>query len=152
MPDAPLPASLLRMTPPALHRLLACLLLAGCTLVDQKTFAPAPEAKAEVPAQPAPPVKVDQRVPLVTIDFSGPPPQYEELLRYAVRAAETRDRNVQYDVVAMLPSAAAVADGQSDAAEVMRSIMLTGVPAARIHLGLRADPVLSGREVRVYVR
>ena len=34
------------MTPPALHRMLACLLLAGCALVDQKTFAPAPEAKA----------------------------------------------------------------------------------------------------------
>jgi hypothetical protein len=34
----------------------------------------------------------------------------------------------------------------------MRSIMLTGVPAARVHLGLRADPTLSGREVRVYVR
>ncbi len=141
------------MTPPALHRLLACLLLAGCALVDQRTFAPAPEAKADsAVAQPAPPVKLDQRVPLVTVDFSGPPPQYEELLRYAVRAAEMRDRDVQYDVVAMLPNAADAAQGQRDAAAVMRSIMLTGVPAARVHLGLRADPTLSGREVRVYVR
>jgi len=140
------------MTPPALHRVLACLLLAGCALVDQKTFAPAPEAKAESPAQPAPPVKLDARVPLVTVDFSGPPPQYEELLRYAVRAAETRDRDVQYDVVAMLPNATDAGAGQRDATMVMRSIMLAGVPAARIHLGLRADPTLSGREVRVYVR
>ena len=44
------------------------------------------------------------------------------------------------------------AQGQRDAATVMRSIMLAGVPAARIHLGLRADPALAGREVRVYVR
>ena len=141
------------MTPPALHRLLCCLLLAGCALVDQRTFAPAPEAKADsAMAQPAAAVKVDARVPLVTVDFSGPPPQYEELLRYAVRAAEMRDRDVHYDVVAMLPTASDAGPGQRDAAMLMRSIMLTGVPAARIHLGLRADPTLSGREVRVYVR
>jgi hypothetical protein len=135
-----------------LHRVFACFLLAGCALVDQKTFAPAPEAKAEAPAQPAAPVKVDTRVPLVTVDFSGAPPQYEELLRYAVRAAEMRDRDVQYDVVAMLPSASDAGEGQREAAMLMRSIMVAGVPAARIHLGLRADPTLSGREVRVYVR
>jgi len=140
------------MTPPALPRMLACFLLAGCALVDQKTFAPAPEAKAEAAPQPAAPVKVDSRLPLVTVDFSGPPPQYEELLRYAVRAAEMRDHDVQYDVVAMLPKAADAQQGQSDAATVMRSIMLAGVPAVRIHLGLRADPTLPGREVRVYVR
>ena len=133
--------------------MLACLLLAGCALVDQRTFAPAPEAKADsAQAQPPAAVKVDARVPLVTVDFSGTPPQYEELLRSAVRAAEMRDRDVQYDVVAMLPGAADAGAGQRDAAMVMRSIMLTGVPAARIHLGLRADPTLSGREVRVYVR
>ena len=141
------------MTPPALYRMLACLLLAGCALVDQRTFAPAPEAKADSTfAQPPAAVKVDARAPLVTVDFSGPPPQYEELLRYAVRAAEMRDRDVQYDVVAMMPNVTDVGQGQRDAAMVMRSIMLTGVPAARIHLGLRADPTLSGREVRVYVR
>ena len=140
------------MTPPALHRVLACLLVAGCTLVDQKTFAPAPEAKAQAAATPAPPPKVDARLPLVTIDFSGPPPQYEELLRYAVRAAELRNRDVQYDIVAMLPKPADAAQGQQDAATVMRSIMLAGVPADRIHLGLQDDSTLSGREVRVYVR
>jgi hypothetical protein len=133
--------------------MLCCLLLAGCALVDQKTFAPAPEAKAQTTvAAPAAPVKLDARLPLVTVDFSGAPPQYEELLRYAVRAAEMRDRDVQYDVVAMLPDPAAAGPGQHDAATVMRSIMLAGVPAARIHLGLRADPTLPGREVRVYVR
>jgi hypothetical protein len=141
------------MIPPALHRVLACLLLAGCALVDQKTFAPAPEAKADsTVAQPPAPVKLDQRAALITVDFSGPPPQYEELLRYAVRAAEMRDHDVQYDVVAMLPDAAAAGQGQLDASAVMKSIMLAGVPAARIHLGLRADPTLPGREVRVYVR
>ena len=84
--------------------------------------------------------------------FSGPPPQYEELLRYAVRAAEMRDRDVQYDVVAMLPNPTDAGQGQQNAVAVMRSIMLAGVPPARIHLGLRTESTLSGREVRVYVR
>lgn len=141
------------MTPPALHRVLACLLLAGCALVDQRTFAPAPEAKAAPAAAPAPAaVKVDARSPLVSIDFSGPPPQYQELLGYAVRAAESRDREVQYDVVAMVPKVAEIAQAQQEAVEVMRAVIREGVPASRVHLGLRADPTLSGREVRIYVR
>ena len=74
------------------------------------------------------------------------------MLNYAVRAADLRDRNVQYDVIAVLPNAATAAQGQHDATDVMRSIMLTGVSPARIHLGLRADPALAGPEVRVYVR
>ena len=141
------------MTFPALHRVLGCLLLAGCALVDQRTFAPAPEAKAASVGAPASAqVKVDTRTPLVSIDFSGPAPQYQELLGYAVRAAETRDREVQYDVVAVLPKASDAAQGQQEAAEVMQAIMRVGVPASNIHLALRADPTQSGREVRVYVR
>lgn len=135
-----------------MHRVLACLLLAGCALVDQNTFAPAPAAKA-APAAAAPvAVKLDSRAPLVTIDFSSAAPQYQELLGYAVRAAETRDRSVQYDVVAMLPKATDIAQGQQEAIAVMRAIMQDGVPAGRVHLGLQADPTLTGREVRVYVR
>ncbi|HUB11691.1 MAG TPA: hypothetical protein VMB34_07010 [Acetobacteraceae bacterium] len=141
------------MTLPALHRVLACLLLAGCALVDQRTFAPAPEAKAAPSSAPAPrAVRVDTRTPLVTVDFSGPPPEYRELLGYAVHAAETRDREVQYDVVAMAPNVDDFARSQQDATDVMRAVMQEGVPSARIHLGLRADPTLRGREVRVYVR
>lgn len=137
---------------PPLPRVLACLLLAGCALVDQNTFAPAPEAKAQPAARPSAPVTVEQRTPLVSIDFSGPPPDYATMLNYAVRAATTRDRDVQFDVVAVVPRASDLMQGQRDAGEVMRSIMLAGVPPARIHLGLRADPALSGREVQIYVR
>ena len=142
------------MNGPALHRVLACLLLAGCALVDQKTFAPAPEAKAQPAAAPAPPaaVRFDARTPLVTIDFGGPPPSYEELLRYAVRAAAKRDGAVQYDVIAMLPKPTDAPQGQGEAVAVMRSIMQAGVPVARIHLALQADPTLPSRQVRVYVR
>lgn len=136
---------------PAWHRVLACLLLAGCALVDQNTFAPAPEAKAQPAAPSAAPARLEQRIPLVSIDFSGPPPDYATMLNYAVRAATTRDRDVQFDVVALVPQASDLVRGQRDAGAVMRSIMVAGVPAARIHLALRADPTLTGRQVQVYV-
>lgn len=127
--------------------LLAGLCLAGCKLVDQKTFAPSPEA---APAVQEPP-KVDPRTPLVTIGFAQPNPDYHGVLRYAVQAAEARDPSVQYDVIAVLPKGADPAVGQQHAADVMRAIMTEGVPASRIHLGLRSE-ASPAQQVRVYVR
>ena len=139
------------MNTPAFVRVLTCLLLAGCALVDQNTFAPAPEARAQPTASPPAAVRVDARTPLVTIDFGGPPPDYTQLLRYAVHEAQRRDRDVQFDVIAMLPDLTQASTGQRDAVSVMRSMTQLGVPASRLHLGLRADPTLKSREVRVYV-
>jgi hypothetical protein len=34
----------------------------------------------------------------------------------------------------------------------MKAIMALGVPAARIHIGVRADPAISVNQVRIYVR
>ena len=130
---------------------LALLSFAGCTLIDQRTFAPSPEAKAK-PAPPPAPVSLDSRIPLVTIDYTVPSPDYGELLHAAVRAAEARDADVQYDVVAMLQDSSGVAEGQQRAIGVMRAIMRDRVPASRIHLGVRSDPELTAGQVRVYVR
>lgn len=136
----------------AFVRVLTCLLLAGCALVDQKTFAPAPEARAQ-PAKPRPaPVRVDPRTPLVSIEFGGPPPDYTGLLRYAVHAAERRDRDVEFDVIAVLPDLKQASAAQQNAVGVMRSMTQFGVPESHLHLALRADPTLKSREVRVYVR
>jgi hypothetical protein len=130
---------------------LALLSFTGCTLIDQRTFAPSPEAKAD-PAPPPAPVVLDARTPLVTIDYTIPSPDYAELLHYAVHAAEARDADVQYDVVSVLKDTAEVAAGQEHAIGVMRAIMRERVPATRIHLGVRADPALAASQVRVYVR
>ena len=130
---------------------VALLSFTGCTLIDQRTFAPSPEAKAQ-PAPPPAPVVLDKRTPLVTIDYTVPSPNYAELLHYAVRAAENRNDDVQYDVVSVLRDTSEGADGQDHAIGVMRAIMRDRVPAARIHLGLRTDPTLSASQVRVYVR
>ncbi len=135
--------------------LLAGLSLTGCKLIDQTTFAPAPEA---TPVQVTLP-KIDQRVPLVTIGYDQPNPQYQAMLGYAVHAAEARNAAVQYDVFAVVPAKGTPAQqvqaagaAQQDAVGVMKSIMALGVPAARIHLGVRSDPAIAANQVRIYVR
>jgi len=130
---------------------LAMLSFTGCALIDQRTFAPSPEAKAQ-PAPPPPTVAVDARTPLVTIDYTVAAPDYAELLHYAVRAAEARGGDVQYDVISVLQTTSEAAVGQERATGVMRAIMRDRVPATRIHLGLRTDPALAASQVRVYVR
>jgi type IV pilus biogenesis protein CpaD/CtpE len=128
--------------------LAAALLLAGCKLIDQTTFAPSPEA-APTGEQMA---KVDARTALLTINYTEPNPSYQDVLRYAVRTAETRAPGVQYDVIAILPSGADAAAAQRRAADVMRGIMDQGVSDSRIHLGLRSVPAGSPQEIRVYVK
>ena len=128
--------------------MLAVMLLAGCKLIDQTTFAPSPEAKAQTAEFP----KADARTPLVSINFAQPDPDYQGLLRYAVHAAAERDPSVAYDVVAMLPPNADVGAQQKHGVEVMRAMVEQGVPAARIHLGLRSAAAGAEPEVRVYVR
>jgi len=124
------------------------LVLAGCKLIDQTTFAPSPEAKMAT----APAPQADARTPLVVIRNGTPPANYQEPLRYAVHAAQARDPNVEYDVIAMLPAPNDAAQEQRNATDVMRAILATGVPARRVHLGLRIQQALAQPQVRVYVR
>jgi hypothetical protein len=128
----------------------AVIALAGCKLIDQTTFAPSPEAKPAAPTGAAAP-NTDPRVALLTIGYATPNPDFQDVLRYAVREAETRAPGVKYDVVAMLPAGGDTAQAQADAGEVMRAIMAQGVAASRIQLGLRTEPAGAKREVRVYV-
>jgi hypothetical protein len=141
-------------------RVLALLALAGlpaCALIDQTTFAPDPEPP--LPAQVANTRRADRRVPLLTVRYDVPNPTYENLLRYAVQAAQARDPNLEYDVVTVVPGRGgpvsdvqALQQSRQGAVEIMRAIMQLGVPDSRIHLGARTDPAATAREVRVYVR
>ncbi len=132
---------------------LICLSAVACTLIDQRTFAPSPEAApAPVAQTKSHSVPIDSRPPLIVIDYAVAQPRYQELLRVAVRAAEARYGNVQYDVVAVMADAKDAAQGRDRAVAVMRGIMAEHVPAARAHLALRTEPGLSAGQVRVYVR
>lgn len=129
--------------------MLACAAVSGCTLIDQRTFATSPEAEP-VAAAPGKSVQADGRTPLVVINYAVPAPNYRDLLRAAVRAAEARAGNVQYDVIAATPEVRDSSPPQ--ALEVMRGIIAEGVPAVRVHLGSRAEAALPAMQVRVYVR
>ena len=135
--------------------------LAGCTLIDQTTFAPSPEPK---PAPVIVPPPVETRTPLIVIAASATPQEYAASLRNAVRAAQKRRRDIEYDVTGIAPAApkasdpppvtrvVALEEAGSHAAEIMRAIMAQGVPAARIQLAVRSDPTIQAGEIRVYVR
>lgn len=146
-----------RISPPPL--LLAPLLMAlgGCTLIDQRTFAPEPDMPA--PSLIAGAAMPETRVPLVTIRYETASPAYEGPLNAAVKAAESQRPNLEYDVVAVIPrvrtpdgQAAQISAGQTDAAEVMRAIVSTGIQDNRVRLFARIDPNADTREVRIYVR
>ena len=137
------------------------LALGGCTLIDQTTFAPAPGARPAAPAAPAVAVKpppLDSRTPLLTIGAGTPPDDYRALLRFAVGAAQRRDRDVRFDVMAVAPDSptgtdtAALRASLAEATDVMREIGAAGVPADRIRLHAAPAPDATRGEVRVYVR
>ncbi len=143
-----------------LHRIpiiAAALLLAGCKLIDQTTFAP--KAAEPSPTELAALPPVTGLPPLLTIRYGTPNPSYQEQLRIAVRAAEQRRPGALYDVVAVVPAAPDPAlrrreldQTRPNAVAVMRSMIQLGVPDTRIGLGARTDPAATVREVRVYVR
>ena len=159
---APISSPTFRPRRAGLAGLLVVLALGGCALIDQTTFAPAPGARPAAPAATAlvaKPPPLDSRAPLLTIGAATPPDDYRPLLRFAVGAAQRRDRDVRFDVMAVAPEAAAGSGGASalraslaTATAVMREIAAAGVPADRIRLHAGLAPDAPRGEVRVYVR
>ncbi len=130
-------------------------LLAGCTLIDQRTFNPLAgmPAKAPVVAGPAP------TPPLVAIDFGRPSPDYAAALEQAVAAALARKADAQFDVITIVPATGTAAQQTEaavglipDARDVARAINRDGVDDDRIHLQARADAGVATRQVQVFVR
>jgi len=147
---------------------LLFLLLASCTLIDQRTFDPA----AGTPPVP-PPAKVaatptPASSALVTIRY-GQDTDYDPAIREAVTAALARKRDAAFTVVTAIPTgglsappgapaagapdaqAAAVAEMTPEAARIARLIETRGVPADRVQLEARPEPGLAARELRIYV-
>lgn len=136
--------------------LAAPLLLGGCKLVDQTTFAPAPVPPARAQLAVA---KTPARVPLATVHLPDPAADYRGPLGYAVTQAEAVKPDVAFDVVTVLSGKGtpieqerAAKQGRADAVAVMEALQKQGVPASRIRLGGEIDPAVSERTVRVYVR
>lgn len=134
---------------------LATMSVCGCTLIDQTTF-DKDAGRAPVIAQPAkPPAATLQIGPpaLLTIAPGATPAVYGPALKQAVAAAVARKPTVVFDVVEMqAPDAPGDGPLGAEAADVARSIISQGVPAARVRLVARPDAGAPAREVRVFVR
>lgn len=131
------------------------LLLGGCTLIDQRTFAGA--AVAPDPASIARSAALPP-LPFLRIRIDGQA-DFQASLQAAVDAAQSRKRNVEFDVLAPLPTTATrevqdiyAANGAADTAAVASGLGYAGVDEDRIHVGYRNDAGAPAREVLVFVR
>ena len=138
-------------------RFAVCLIvsLCGCTLVDQRTFNPDAGKPPVIAQPPGPPVLL----PLVTVDFGQPNPDYADSLRQAVDAALSRKPDAKFEVATVVPAtgtpAAQVSAAQTltpDARQIAREIAADGVPDERIQLTARALPSVGTRQVQVFVQ
>ena len=133
---------------------LCALLVAGCTLVDQRTFNPQAGQPARPPSEPGP----SPLVPLVTIDLARANPDYAASLHQAVADAVRRKPDVQFDVITIVPGTGTTAEQvaaatgiTADARAIARSINADGVDDGRIHLSARSDAGVTVRQVQVFV-
>ncbi len=98
-------------------------------------------------------------LPLVTVRFNDPDADFRPAIAQAVEAAQALKRDVEFDVVAPIPTTArqeaqdaAAAQGAIDTARVAEAFGYAGVLLDRVHVGFRGDPGNPPREVLVYAR
>lgn len=135
------------------------LLLAGCKLVDQRTFDPHAGTPPSVPKPPVaaaqPDRALDGQALLLTIRL-GHDAGYDETIRQATAAVLARKRDAQFTVLTAVPPSdsepQAVAEAAPEAARVTAIIERRGVSPSRVRLEARAEPNLAAPELRVYVR
>ncbi len=140
--------------------LLLVATLAGCQLVDQRTFeraglypGAAQLARADYAQRALPPP------PLAIVRFGSATQDWQDGLVEASRTARARKADVDFDLVTPIPASAGLAAqdaaqriGAQDAATVAAVLEGDGVSADQIRIGSRGDPGRPPREVEVYVR
>ncbi len=148
------------MTPtrPILHlALLALPFLAGCHLVDQRSFDRTAGRRPVLPAVPAPPGPAPVP-PLITVRYDTPDPQYRAALATAVDSARRRKPDVLFSVIVLVPptgtpaqQVAAAEAARGSGRDVAAAIVADGADIGQVELSARSEPGLAIREVRVYV-
>jgi hypothetical protein len=129
--------------------------LAGCTLVDQRTFrreAAAPGAQEVARA-------AAQGRQVASVRLGGADDAWRRTVAEAVQAAEQRAPGGVFEVMALVPlqaGAAAqdrrVAEASQDARAVAEVLGAAGLPSDRVRLGLLGDAGSPARDVRVFQR
>ncbi len=136
---------------------MALLGLAGCGLIDQRTFDPQAGIKP-VPPKPVLAPLPPGAPPLVTIDFTRGAPPYQEAVANALRMALARRSDAIFTVETLVPvtgSPEAQADearaGAATARQVAEIIVGAGADPGQIELTVRADPARHTERVLVRV-
>jgi hypothetical protein len=148
------------MAPTQLCLMLAVpLVLTGCLppdwkLIDQRTFWPQQTPNAADVAR-----GNISKIPLAVIRFDDLDADFRPALADAVVAAQARKADVEFDVLAPIPTTAPqdeqdryASQGQDDTQDVASALAADGVSPDRVHIGFRGDPGSPPREVLVYVR
>lgn len=129
--------------------------LAGCTLVDQRTFqregaAPGAEEVARAAAAAR---------QVASVRIGDPAVAWRRGVADAVQAAEQRAPGGVFEVMALVPLQGApaeqdrrVAEASRDARAVAEVLGAAGIPAERVRLGLQGDGGNPARDVRVFQR
>ena len=129
--------------------------LAGCTLVDQRTFrregaAPGGEELSRAAASAR---------QVVAVRMGEPGEAWRRVVADAVQAAEQRAPGGVFEVMGLVPLQAEasaqdrrVAEAARDARAVAEVLGAAGIPAERVLLGLQGDAGSPARDVRVFQR
>lgn len=138
--------------------------LASCRLIDQTTFAPAPEAKSSAStkapaAAPAAAPAIDNRTALMVIEPGTKLANYRGVLHDAVAAARARNPAVRFQVISIVPGHGSLTDqvkaadaARAESVAVARALIRAGAPQGSVELGARPDARADHPEIRVYVR
>ena len=131
--------------------LLAAFLLAGCTLVDQRTF----ETHRSAPA----PAALAARAASHPLAISDGAPGWPARLAVTAHDAELRDPALRFDLIAPVPlvgteaaRATFRARQEQNLEQAATALEATGIDASRIRLGLRGDPGSPAARVELYAR
>lgn len=135
------------------------LCLAGCDLVDQRTFDPH-ASRPPVPYVPPAPPGRPPVPPLVEIPAGTPPGQWQPALKGAVARALALKANVLFQVRVLVPAGPtpqqegtalghlAATDGQAVAA----AIVSDGASPSQVEITAMSDSSVTVGVIRVYVR
>lgn len=159
------PAFLASATLPAsaglVRIMLACLVLGGCELIDQRTFdsavgrppVPHVEPVRQGPAVPASP-------PLALVRFQAAPETWQPGLTDIVRLALSRKPLALFRVQTLVPETGTpdaqtrlLADaGGSGGRQVAETIIAAGASSSQVEMSAMTDASVTTPEVRVYVK
>ena len=139
--------------------ILACGVLSGCKLIDQKTFDSSAGRRpiAHVPPpRPAPPPPL----PLASVRYQADPASWQPGLADIVRMALARKPQALFQVETLVPAtgtpqaqaAALAAAGRAGGESVAETIVSAGASSSQIEMSARTDPSVKQPEVQVFVK